>query len=176
MFLCPTTSLLLGRLEKIKIRSLRSQAKLFGTLATVAGAMVMTLLKGPVLEILGSHGSNNHNQNSGGANIQHVIKGSVMITIGCFSWAGFMILQVSYFSIMNVKNISPKFLWIPYTASFISVSLGHYPWKLPCGALPYIMDMPFGNSWRRHSSPGYGKRQPFSMVSALGYKAAGCCL
>ncbi|XP_028775089.1 WAT1-related protein At2g37460 [Neltuma alba] len=80
------------RLEKLKMRSIRSQAKVFGTLATVAGAMVMTLMKGPVLELFGTHGSNNSNH-SDTANLQHAIKGSVMITIGCFSWACFMILQ-----------------------------------------------------------------------------------
>lgn len=77
-------------LEKIKIKSIRSQAKVVGTLATVSGAMVMTLMKGPLL--LGSHGNNEHSQHNG-TSTQHAIKGSIMITIGCFSWACFMILQ-----------------------------------------------------------------------------------
>ena len=81
---------------------MRSQAKVVGTLATVAGAMVMTLIKGPVLEPFWAHGGNVHNQHASGANLQHAIKGSVMITIGCFSWACFMILQVSnLFVIIN---------------------------------------------------------------------------
>ncbi|MED6121079.1 hypothetical protein PIB30_026702 [Stylosanthes scabra] len=79
------------RLEKVKIRSVRSQAKVVGTLATVAGAMVMTLIKGP--ELFGFQGSNAHNQHNNGANLHDVIKGSIMITIGCFSWACFMVLQ-----------------------------------------------------------------------------------
>ncbi|KAG4913327.1 hypothetical protein AAZX31_19G159600 [Glycine max] len=81
------------RLEKVKLKSIRSQAKVVGTLATVAGAMVMTLIKGPVLDLFGTHTSNTHNQQNGGVNLQHAIKGSVMITIGCFSCACFMILQ-----------------------------------------------------------------------------------
>lgn len=81
------------RLEKVKLKSTRSQAKIVGTLATVAGAMVMTLIKGPVLDLFGTHGSNTHSQQSGGVNLQEAIKGSVMITIGCFSCACFMILQ-----------------------------------------------------------------------------------
>ncbi|KAI4300150.1 hypothetical protein L6164_033560 [Bauhinia variegata] len=80
------------RLEKLKMKSIRSQAKVFGTLATVAGAMAMTLLKGPALELFGTHGSDIHKQHNG-TNLQHAIKGSIMITIGCFSWAAFMILQ-----------------------------------------------------------------------------------
>ncbi|XP_019444391.1 PREDICTED: WAT1-related protein At2g37460-like [Lupinus angustifolius] len=82
------------RIEKINIKSIHSQAKMVGTIVTVAGAMVMTLLKGPILQFLGTHGNNNHNHQNGGANnLQHVIKGSIMITIGCFCWAGFMVLQ-----------------------------------------------------------------------------------
>ncbi|KAF8006329.1 hypothetical protein BT93_K0583 [Corymbia citriodora subsp. variegata] len=87
------------RLEKVKMKTIRSQAKLFGTLATVAGAMIMTLIKGPILELFwtGEGGATaNHVQNGGatsGINLQNSIKGSLMITVGCFSWAGFMILQ-----------------------------------------------------------------------------------
>ncbi|KHN09434.1 Auxin-induced protein 5NG4 [Glycine soja] len=81
------------RLEKVKLKSIRSQAKVVGTLATVVGAMVMTLIKGPILDLFGTHASSTHNQQNGGVNLQHAIKGSVMITIGCFSCACFMILQ-----------------------------------------------------------------------------------
>ncbi|KAG4996101.1 hypothetical protein AAZX31_10G042600 [Glycine max] len=80
------------RLEKIKIRSIRSQAKVVGTLTTVSGAMVMTLLKGPVL--FGSHGSNDHSQHNG-TSMRHTITGFILITIGCFCWACFVILQAT---------------------------------------------------------------------------------
>ncbi|CAJ1968362.1 unnamed protein product [Sphenostylis stenocarpa] len=78
------------RLENIKIRNIRSQAKVVGTVATVAGAMIMTLIKGPIL--FGSHVNNDHSQHDG-TSTQHTITGFVMITIGCFSWASFVILQ-----------------------------------------------------------------------------------
>ncbi|XP_004493899.1 WAT1-related protein At2g37450-like isoform X2 [Cicer arietinum] len=81
------------KLEKIKMKSTHSQAKVVGTLATVLGAMVMTLLKGPILNVFGIHGSSTQIQHNAGANLQHPIKGSIMITIGCFSCACFMILQ-----------------------------------------------------------------------------------
>ncbi|RYR25412.1 hypothetical protein Ahy_B02g059135 isoform A [Arachis hypogaea] len=82
------------RLEKIKIKSIRSIAKVVGTLATVSGAMVMTLLKGPIIELFGRHGGSNHNlHHDADENTQHAIKGFIMITIGCFSWACFVILQ-----------------------------------------------------------------------------------
>lgn len=78
------------------MKSVHSQAKVVGTLATVAGAMVMTLLRGPILNIFGTHGNIDQIQHNSGANLQHAIKGSIMITIGCFSCACFMILQVSF--------------------------------------------------------------------------------
>jgi len=79
------------RLEQVNIRSIRSQAKVAGTVATVSGAMIMTLIKGPLL--FGTHGGNDQSQNNG-TSTQHTIMGFIMITIGCFCWASFMILQV----------------------------------------------------------------------------------
>ncbi|XP_061339457.1 WAT1-related protein At2g37450-like isoform X3 [Gastrolobium bilobum] len=84
-------ALVLEKLEKIKIRSIRSQAKLVGTLATVGGAMVMTLMKGPIL--FGTQGGNNNNEQHNGTDTQHTIVGSVMIIIGSICWAWFVILQ-----------------------------------------------------------------------------------
>ncbi|KAB1224030.1 hypothetical protein CJ030_MR2G004472 [Morella rubra] len=81
------------RLEKLRFKSIRSQAKVFGTIATVAGAMVITLVKGPIIELIWTKGKTNHEQQSGGIDLQHSIKGAIMITIGCFSWACFMVLQ-----------------------------------------------------------------------------------
>lgn len=88
----------LTRLEKVKLKSVRSQAKVVGTLATVAGAMVITLVKGPVLELIWTKGKTNHDQQNNGTNLHHSIKGAVMITIGCFSWACFVNLQVKFSS------------------------------------------------------------------------------
>ncbi|OMO66203.1 Drug/metabolite transporter [Corchorus capsularis] len=82
------------RLEKVNFRSIRSHGKLFGTLATVAGAMVMTLMKGPVLDLFWTKGSINHQAAAkNGTDIHDTIKGGLMITVGCFSYAAFVILQ-----------------------------------------------------------------------------------
>ncbi|KAK1562962.1 hypothetical protein Q3G72_020139 [Acer saccharum] len=80
------------RLEKVKLKSIRSQAKVFGTAATVAGAMVMTLIKGPIIELFWTRGVS-HQSGSGGIDIHQAIKGASFITVGCFSWACFIILQ-----------------------------------------------------------------------------------
>ncbi|KAM1037834.1 hypothetical protein ACFX13_033332 [Malus domestica] len=80
------------RLEKVNLKSIRSQSKLVGTVATVAGAMIMTLVKGPLLHLFWTRAS--HEQHTSAAtSLQDSIKGSLMITVGCFCWACFMILQ-----------------------------------------------------------------------------------
>ncbi|KAJ4704745.1 WAT1-related protein [Melia azedarach] len=83
------------RLEKVNLKSIRSQAKLFGTLATVAGAMIMTLVKGPIIELFWTKAAaaNHGGQGSNGTTIHNSIKGALMITAGCFSWSAFIILQ-----------------------------------------------------------------------------------
>ncbi|XP_019172014.1 PREDICTED: WAT1-related protein At2g37460 [Ipomoea nil] len=81
------------RLEKVKIKSIRSQAKIFGTLATVAGAMMMTLLRGPIVQLFWTKSTSTHDHQTGVIDLAHSIKGALMITTGCFSWAFFMILQ-----------------------------------------------------------------------------------
>ncbi|KAG6427384.1 hypothetical protein SASPL_111627 [Salvia splendens] len=83
------------RLEKVELMSVRSQAKILGTLATIAGAMIMTLVSGPNLDLPWTRSGHTHDLHrvQPQISIQHTIKGALLITIGCFSWAGFMILQ-----------------------------------------------------------------------------------
>ncbi|KAJ7975845.1 WAT1-related protein [Quillaja saponaria] len=82
------------RLEKVNIRRLHSQAKVLGTTVTVGGAMLMTLLKGSILNLPWSKGGSNHqDSSSASAHTQDLIKGALMITAGCISWSGFIILQ-----------------------------------------------------------------------------------
>ncbi|XP_048634525.1 WAT1-related protein At2g37460 isoform X2 [Brassica napus] len=78
-------------LERVKLRCIRSAGKVIGTLATVGGAMIMTLVKGPVLDLFWTKGASA--QNTDGTDIHSAIKGAVLVTIGCFSYACFMILQ-----------------------------------------------------------------------------------
>nr|XP_043634923.1 WAT1-related protein At2g39510-like [Erigeron canadensis] len=82
------------RLEKVNIKRLHSQAKIVGTLVTVGGAMVMTLVNGPPIPLPWTNVSSVHHPltTSTVSQDQHV-KGAVMITAGCFCWASFYILQ-----------------------------------------------------------------------------------
>ncbi|KAE8719092.1 WAT1-related protein [Hibiscus syriacus] len=79
------------RLEKVNLRSIRSHAKIIGTLATVAGAMVMVLMKGPVLELFSTKARINSHEND--TDFHDTIKGGLMITAGCFSFVCFVIMQ-----------------------------------------------------------------------------------
>ncbi|KAK9186892.1 hypothetical protein WN944_018281 [Citrus x changshan-huyou] len=83
------------RLEKVKIKSMRSQAKILGTIVTAGGAMCMTLLKGPILEFPWKQVRILHNQSETGTHNkeEHITKGALMIAAGCFSWSCFIILE-----------------------------------------------------------------------------------
>ncbi|KAG4969909.1 hypothetical protein JHK85_036330 [Glycine max] len=81
------------RLEHIKIRELRSQAKVIGTLVTFAGALLMTLYKGPQFDLF--HHSNTTHQQGGShtQNHSHWVAGTLFICLGCLAWSSFYILQ-----------------------------------------------------------------------------------
>ncbi|KAJ9555046.1 hypothetical protein OSB04_009660 [Centaurea solstitialis] len=84
------------RLEKVNVKSIRSQAKVIGTVITLAGAMMMTLLKGPVLELFWTKGRTHHQldvKSGVDVDLHNFLMGSFMITVGCFSWSAFMVLQ-----------------------------------------------------------------------------------
>ncbi|KAJ0657761.1 putative EamA domain-containing protein [Helianthus annuus] len=85
------------RLEKVNIKKRHSQAKIIGTLVTVGGAMIMTLVNGVPIPLPWTHMSRVHPPVAPVAlsyeDHRNMIKGAIMIAIGCFFWAGFFILQ-----------------------------------------------------------------------------------
>ncbi|KAI3793365.1 hypothetical protein L1987_35983 [Smallanthus sonchifolius] len=84
------------RLEKVNIRKLHSQAKIVGTLVTVGGAMVMTLVNGVPIPLPWTNKSGVHlplAPAAAASDQDHHLKGAIMITAGCFCWASFFILQ-----------------------------------------------------------------------------------
>uniref|UniRef100_A0A452ZEK5 WAT1-related protein n=1 Tax=Aegilops tauschii subsp. strangulata TaxID=200361 RepID=A0A452ZEK5_AEGTS len=87
------------RMEKIELKKVRCQAKIFGTVVTVAGAMLMTLYKGPLMHLPWTNG---HAQPSGGeapgaAGVDPTARewflGSLFIIIATLAWASLFILQ-----------------------------------------------------------------------------------
>ncbi|KAL8171214.1 hypothetical protein V2J09_023018 [Rumex salicifolius] len=81
------------RLEKVNLRKIRSQAKVLGTVVTVGGAMLMTLIKGPDLGLPWTKDGHSSHAASVVPSPHDQIKGAIMISIGCICWACFVILQ-----------------------------------------------------------------------------------
>ncbi|XP_038685705.1 WAT1-related protein At2g39510-like [Tripterygium wilfordii] len=83
------------RLENVKIKELSSQAKVIGTVVTIGGTMLMTLVKGKHLILPWTNGQHvqqatvidetNHKRHFG--------EGAVMIISACFIGSTFLILQ-----------------------------------------------------------------------------------
>lgn len=88
----------LCRMEKVDIKKLRCQAKVFGTLLTVGGAMLMTLYKGHVINFLWSNHIHSHASSSSSSNVgssdKDWVKGSILLILATLAWAAFFIVQV----------------------------------------------------------------------------------
>ncbi|XP_038896806.1 WAT1-related protein At4g08300-like [Benincasa hispida] len=85
---------LIFRLESVNLKKIRSIAKVAGTLVTIGGAMVMTLYKGPIVEIFHGHGSHAaHSSSSSESADQHWVLGTLMLLGSIVGWSGFFILQ-----------------------------------------------------------------------------------
>lgn len=80
------------RIEQVNIRKMHSQAKIIGTIVTVGGAMLMTLVKGTQLDLPWTRGYDQQASTSA-LTKQDPIKGAIMIATGCVCWASFIILQ-----------------------------------------------------------------------------------
>ncbi|KAG8374951.1 hypothetical protein BUALT_Bualt10G0048900 [Buddleja alternifolia] len=97
--LIPALTFLLAwilRLEKVNFKKIRSHAKIWGTVVTVGGAMIMTLINGPVLGLPWTHQSHNATSSSNSTdNAQHPVKGAFMIGAGCLGYSLFYILQAN---------------------------------------------------------------------------------
>jgi drug/metabolite transporter (DMT)-like permease len=86
-------------MEKVDLKKVRCQAKVAGTLVTVAGAMMMTLYKGPLMKMAWT--SSGHAHGGGGGAEAAVIDpsgrewflGSLFVIVATLAWASLFILQ-----------------------------------------------------------------------------------
>jgi len=89
-------------MEKLNMKKVRCQAKVVGTLVTVGGAMVMTLYKGPLVEMVwNKHAHNNQTTNATTTNNNVAtpsdkdwLIGSILLIIATLAWASLFVLQV----------------------------------------------------------------------------------
>ncbi|XP_027090879.1 WAT1-related protein At4g08300 isoform X1 [Coffea arabica] len=81
------------RLETVNLKKIHSLAKVIGTAITVSGAMVMTLYKGPIINILFTHGGGHHSSTNASSEQQHWVTGIITLISCIFGWSGFFILQ-----------------------------------------------------------------------------------
>ncbi|XP_050209194.1 WAT1-related protein At2g39510 [Mercurialis annua] len=83
------------RLEKVNVKKVHSQAKILGTLVTVGGAMVMTLVKGGAIDLPWTNNALHPQVSSSALSTtdDKTIKGAIFIIIGCSCWSAFFILQ-----------------------------------------------------------------------------------
>ncbi|KAL9240031.1 hypothetical protein vseg_014294 [Gypsophila vaccaria] len=87
---------LICRMEKVDIKKLRCIAKVVGTLITVGGAMLMTLYKGHVINMVWSshvHPTNHPSSAALAAADKDWAKGSILLILATLAWAAFFILQ-----------------------------------------------------------------------------------
>ncbi|XP_040376964.1 WAT1-related protein At1g44800-like [Oryza brachyantha] len=83
------------RMERVRLRSVHSQAKIAGTLFTVAGAVLMVLYHGPVVQFPWTKGQHHDGASggAGGAAGGGFLQGTIFIVVACVCWSGFFVLQ-----------------------------------------------------------------------------------
>lgn len=82
-------------MEKVNLKKARCVAKVVGTLVTVAGAMLMTLYKGRVVEMVWTKHMHLHGPHPADAAAdKDWFTGSIFLIIATLAWASLFILQV----------------------------------------------------------------------------------
>ncbi|ONK61451.1 uncharacterized protein A4U43_C08F30050 [Asparagus officinalis] len=84
------------RMEKLDIKKVTCQAKVIGSIVTVIGAMLMTLYKGPIIELFWTRQVSPHQSGaseSGAVGSSEWLIGSVFIILATLAWASLFVLQ-----------------------------------------------------------------------------------
>ncbi|KAH0465502.1 hypothetical protein IEQ34_005605 [Dendrobium chrysotoxum] len=87
------------RMEKVNLKKVIYQAKVVGTVVTVAGALMMTLYKGPLVQLFWTRYIHIHQASAPPAASvaadQDWVKGCIFLIIATFAWASLFILQAA---------------------------------------------------------------------------------
>ncbi|KAL8162657.1 hypothetical protein V2J09_014146 [Rumex salicifolius] len=97
----------LCRMEKVDIKRVRCQAKILGTTITVVGAMLMTLYKGPVVELFWTKKiSRTQNPRPNLNDQSNWFEGSILLIVATLAWAAFFILQAKTLKVFKDHQLS----------------------------------------------------------------------
>ncbi|KAM3288481.1 WAT1-related protein [Capsicum chacoense] len=83
----------LCRMEIVNIKKIGCLAKVLGTMVTMVGAILMTLYKGQVVNLLWSNNINSNEVITSGAYDKDWVNGAILLIFATLSWASFFILQ-----------------------------------------------------------------------------------
>ncbi|KAL0453250.1 UNVERIFIED_CONTAM: WAT1-related protein [Sesamum latifolium] len=118
------------RMEKVDMKKVRCQAKVVGTIVTVGGAMLMTLYKGHVINMVWSnyiHPQKSYVPTTIDSNTdKDWVKGSILLIIATLAWAAFFILQA-----ITLRK---------YTAQLSLTALVCFMGTLQCTAVTFMME------------------------------------
>lgn len=85
----------------LDVKKLWCQAKIAGTVVTVAGAMLMTIYKGPIVELfwtkymhLQESPHANGKTSSKNSSDKDFVKGAILLIFATLAWASLFVLQV----------------------------------------------------------------------------------
>ncbi|PKU64879.1 WAT1-related protein [Dendrobium catenatum] len=131
------------RMEKVDLKKVIYQAKLVGTLVTVAGAMLMTLYKGPIVELFWTkhvHASADAPAAAAAATAvadatdKEWVKGCICLIIATLAWASLFVLQAA-----TLKN---------YTAQLSLTTLVCFMGTLQAIVVTLVMEKNNSSAWR----------------------------
>lgn len=169
-------------MEKVNLKKLIYQVKVLGTLVTVGGAMLMTLYKGPIVEMVWSKHARSSTSNSTATHDKDWVKGSILVILATLAWSALFIIQVKLLSRQE-----------PNTPFFLPLLNTCYSWRLLnsswskrmyfsenyaqalLSSVSYNIDMLCGNS-SIHCSHSSNGAQSVCLAYWLGHEPSSCGL